>query len=100
MSIRYLLAVDIKIFDKQMLASVYFRTVEIDIKHQRKIFATLFRGGMASSASFWLHYQPHQVSYAPIHHYTHIRIAALFDLAGGDNDLKAAVRHAARYVRL
>jgi len=34
--------------------SLCFRTVEIDIKHQRKILASLFRGGMASSASFWL----------------------------------------------
>jgi len=29
--------------------SVYFRTVEIDIKRQRKILASLFRGVMASS---------------------------------------------------
>jgi len=34
--------------------SVWFRTVEIDIKHQRKILASLFQGGMVTSASFWL----------------------------------------------
>jgi len=35
---------------------VYFRTVEIDIKHPRKILTSLFREVMASSASFWLRY--------------------------------------------
>jgi len=36
--------------------SVYFRTVEIDIKHQRKTPASLFRGRRAPSATFWLRY--------------------------------------------
>jgi len=36
--------------------SVYFRTVEMDIKRQEKIVASLFRGSMVSSASFWLRY--------------------------------------------
>jgi len=38
------------------LPSVYLLTIEIDIKHQRKIIASLFWGGMASSASFWQRY--------------------------------------------
>ena len=41
---------------RSIVPSIYFRTVEIDIKHQGKILASLFRGAMVSSASFWLRY--------------------------------------------
>jgi len=37
-----------------IVPSVCFRTVEIAIKHQRKILTNFFLGGMAPSASFWL----------------------------------------------
>jgi len=53
----------------------YFRTVENDIKHQRKILASVFRGRgeMAPSTSFWLRFCNHQVDhryawYDQLHH--------------------------------
>jgi len=41
---------------RSTVPSVYFRTVEIDIKHHRKVLASLSQGGLVSSTSFWLRY--------------------------------------------